>query len=106
VQQVHADPQIVSYAVRLAAATRVHPAVRYGASPRGSVALVRAARALAGTESMGFTTPDHLKFVAGPVLAHRLVLTPEAELNGVTQAQVVAEVLAATPAPGLAGPVR
>ena len=100
VRQTYIDPQVASYAVRLAAATREHPATRYGASPRGSIGLVRAARALAATESRSFVTPDDVKAVAQPVLAHRIVLTPDAELNRYTTAQLVREVLDAVPPPG------
>jgi MoxR-like ATPase len=99
VRSVHVDPAITSYAVRLATATREHTAVRYGASPRGSIALVRAARAFAATDGRGFATPDDVKEVARPVLAHRLVLTADAELNQRPPDSVVDEVLAATPAP-------
>lgn len=99
VRALHVDPEVASYAVRVAAATRSHPAVRYGASPRGSVALVRAARALAATDGRGFVTPDDVKGVAAAVLEHRLVLTPEAELNRVEPATVLREVLDATRAP-------
>jgi MoxR-like ATPase len=99
VRSVHVDPAISSYAVMLAAATREHTAVRYGASPRGSIALVRAARAFAATDGRAFTTPDDVKQVAQPVLAHRLVLTPDAELSQRPPSSVVDEVLAATPAP-------
>ena len=64
VRSVHVDPAISSYAVKLAAATREHTAVRYGASPRGSIALVRAARAFAATDGRAFITPDDVKQVA------------------------------------------
>ena len=83
----------------LAAATREHPAVRYGASPRGSVALVSAARAAAAIEDRSFVTPDDIKDVAHAVLAHRIVLTPEAELNRRTAAEVLDDVLGATAQP-------
>jgi MoxR-like ATPase len=99
VRALHVDPEVASYAVRVVAATRTHPAVRYGASPRGSVALVRAARALAATEGRGYVTPDDVKSVASAVLEHRLVLTPEAELNRTSPAAVLREVLDATRAP-------
>ena len=102
VRRTYIDPQVGSYAIRLAAATRDHPATRYGASPRGSIGLVRAARALAATESRAFVTPDDVKTVAQAVLAHRLVLTPDAELNRYTAAQVVREVLETVPPPGIA----
>ncbi len=99
VRRVRVAPEVVSYAVRLAAASRTHPALRYGASPRGSIALISAAQALAATQGRDFVTPDDVKDVAHPVLEHRLVLTPDAELNQVRAGAVVAELLATTPAP-------
>jgi MoxR-like ATPase len=103
VRRLHVDPQIASYAVRLAAATRTHAAVRYGASPRGSVALLRAARAAAAIDGRQFVTPDDVKSVASSVIEHRLVLTPEAELARQPTAAVLAEVLDATSVPIAAG---
>jgi MoxR-like ATPase len=101
VRAAHVDPALAGYAVRLVAATRDHSAVRFGASVRGSIALVRAAQALAAIEGRGFITPDDLKQVAGPVLAHRLVLTTEAELNRRSPDEIIAEVLAATRVPAV-----
>ncbi|GAA4523892.1 AAA family ATPase [Amycolatopsis samaneae] len=102
VRKSHLAPEIVSYAVRLAEASRAHPAVRYGASPRGSIALIRAAQALAATYGRDFVTPDDVKDVTHPVLGHRLVLTPDAELNQRRTGEVVDELLADTPAPAAA----
>jgi MoxR-like ATPase len=102
VRRSHVDPAVVEYAVRLAAATREHAAVRFGASVRGSIALVRTAQALAAMDGRGYVTPDDVKDVAVPVLAHRLVLTPDAELSRGGHrgaAEIVAEVLAATSTP-------
>nr|WP_020673997.1 MoxR family ATPase [Amycolatopsis nigrescens] len=101
VRQSHVDRAIVEYAVRLTAATRDHAAVKFGASPRGSIALVRTGQALAAMAGRGFVTPDDIKDVAKPVLAHRLVLTADAELNQRGTDEVIAEVLAATPAPAI-----
>ncbi|MEV7098155.1 MoxR family ATPase [Amycolatopsis sp. NPDC051045] len=101
VRASHLDRAVVEYAARLAGATREHAAVRFGVSPRGSIALVRAAQAMAATEGRGFVTPDDLKDVAVPVFTHRLVLTAEAELGRLGAADVVAEVLATTPAPAM-----
>ncbi|KAA9155796.1 MoxR family ATPase [Amycolatopsis acidicola] len=99
VRRSHLATEIVSYAVRLAAASRAHPAVRYGASPRGSIALIRAAQGLAATYGRDFVTPDDVKAVAHPVLEHRLVLTPDAELNQRQTRDVVNELLADTAVP-------
>ena len=91
--------EIASYAVRLTSATRAHQAVRFGASPRGTIALIRAAQGLAATYGRDYVIPDDVKDVAQPVLGHRLVLTPEAELNRRQVSQVVAELLGEVPAP-------
>jgi MoxR-like ATPase len=99
VRAAHVDQAICVYAAQLAAATRTHAALRYGASPRGSIALVRAAQAVAATHGRGFVTPDDVKEVAQPVLGHRLILTSDAELNQRRPAEIVDEVLAAIPAP-------
>ncbi|MGW6197302.1 AAA family ATPase [Kribbella sp. NPDC055110] len=104
VRSVYVDEAVMAYAVRLAAATRLHSAVRYGASPRGSIALIRAARAIAATDGRSFVTPDDVKSIAHPVLAHRLVLTADATLARRTAESVVDDVLEDTPAPG--NPVR
>ncbi len=99
VRTIRVDEAVAAYAVALSAATRVHPAVRFGVSVRGSIGLVRAAQGLAAVAGRDFVTPDDVKDVAGPVLAHRLVRTPEAELAGRDPEDVVAEILAATAVP-------
>jgi MoxR-like ATPase len=99
VRALHVNPAIAGYAVRLAEATREHSALRYGASVRGSIALIRAARAIAAIDGRDYVTTDDVKEVAGPVLAHRLVRTAEAELNLRDTAGIVTEVLAAVAVP-------
>lgn len=101
VRMVHLERAVVEYAARIVAATREHEAVRYGASPRGSIALVRTAQAVAAMEGRTFATPDDVKDVAEPVLAHRVVLTAEAELGARGGDEIVRDVLASTPAPAL-----
>jgi MoxR-like ATPase len=105
VRGLHVDDQVASYAVRLAEATRTDPDVQLGASPRGSIALVRAARALAAIDDRDFVTPDDVKAVARPVLAHRLILTSEAEIRGRRAEDVVTRVLRDTPAPSVSSRV-
>jgi MoxR-like ATPase len=99
VRAIRIDPAVVEYAATIAAATRHHADVRYGASPRGSIALVRAAQAMAATYDRSFVTPDDIKEVAHPVLVHRLILTSEAELNQRRPEDVVNRILASVPAP-------
>jgi MoxR-like ATPase len=105
VRGAHIDPMICEYAARITAATREHVALRYGASPRGSIALVRAAQAVAATHGRGFVTPDDIKAVAKPVLEHRLIRTAEAELNSRPTGDIVDDVLAKLPAPAVSSSV-
>ena len=75
------------------------PAVRLGVSPRGATALLRTSRVWAFLQGRGFVTPDDIKTMAPSTLAHRLGLRAEANLEGITAANVVSGVLAATPVP-------
>ena len=99
VEAVAVDPDVVRYCVDLAAATRAHDAVELGASPRGSQALVLVARALAVLAGRDFVTPEDVKAVAVPALAHRLTLTPQSWATGMAPRDVVARVLDAVPGP-------
>jgi MoxR-like ATPase len=96
---VHVDAALVGYVLELARASRTHAQLTLGLSTRGALALVKAARINAGLRGADFATPDDVKEAAVWVMAHRLVLTPEAALEGVSAAQVVAALLAATPVP-------
>ncbi|SEF18519.1 AAA family ATPase [Jiangella alba] len=99
VESVDADPSIVAYCVDLAAATRRHRAVEVGASPRGSLALLLAARALAVLDGRDYVLPEDVKEVAVSALAHRLTLTPEAWTTRLRTADIVTEVLGQVPGP-------
>lgn len=96
---VHIDPVISDYVARLVDATRSHPDVRLGASVRGALALVRSARSFAAIHGRHYVVPDDVKALAEPVLAHRLVLDPESEFDGVTASSVIAQVLVETAPP-------
>ena len=97
--QVHVAPPLYDYLVQVTAATRTAPGVRLGASPRAGLALLRTVRARAASAGRGYAVPDDVKALAVSVLAHRLVITPEAELAGRTGPDVVREVLASVPVP-------
>jgi MoxR-like ATPase len=97
--EVHVAEQLFDYMVRLVAATRSAEGVRLGASPRASVALLRAVRVRAAAHERGYAVPDDVKAVAMPVLAHRILMTPDAELRGRGTADVIADLLATVPAP-------
>jgi MoxR-like ATPase len=109
VEQVDVDDDVAAYCVDLAAATRRHRAVEVGASPRGSLALLLVARALAVLDGRDAVLPEDVKAVAVPALAHRLTLRPETWATSTTGATVVREVLDTVPGPvtvPAAGPVR
>ena len=104
-EDVHVSPRIVAYVVDLVEATRAHASLQTGASPRGSLALVKLGRAVAALAGRDFVTPEDVQRVAGPALAHRVILRPELWVRGVTGDQVIAEVVAAVATPAAdAGP--
>jgi MoxR-like ATPase len=96
---LHVSPALSDYVLDLARATREHPRVALGLSTRGALALLRAARVHAGLRSGDFVAADDVQAVARWVLAHRLVLKPEAALDGETDLGVVGAILEATPVP-------
>jgi MoxR-like ATPase len=89
--------QVREYIVALVHATRSDPRVRYGSSPRGSLALMRAGQALAGLRGRDFVLPDDIKELALPVLGHRLILKPEERLRGTIVSDILDEILHALP---------
>jgi MoxR-like ATPase len=97
--QVHVAPALRGYLVDLAEATRRHPLVALGMSPRATLNLQRVARARAASLGRHFVTPDDIKALAAPVLAHRLILSREAEVQGATGAEALEDVLRAVPVP-------
>jgi MoxR-like ATPase len=99
VEAVHVGAAVGRYMVALATATRASSEVEVGASPRGSLALLRLSRARAALEGRDFVVPDDVKAVAVPALAHRLVLRPELWVRRVDAGDVVARVLGEVPAP-------
>jgi len=99
VESVHVQPDVGRYAAAITAATRVRPGVAVGASPRGTLSLVLAARAKALLAGRDFVTPDDVRDLAGPCLAHRLILTPDQWVRGLRTEQVVEEVVAGIQAP-------
>ena len=96
---VHVDPSVNDYVSRLVDATRSATEVRLGVSVRGALALVRSAKTLAAASGRHYVVPDDVKSLAEPVLAHRLVLDPEAEFDGVTPSSVIGQLLLETPPP-------
>jgi MoxR-like ATPase len=98
-ETVHIEPTIAAYIVAIAQATRNMPEIRLGVSTRGCLALMRAARVQAIASGRAFVRPDDVKALAQPVLEHRLMLTPEAEMRGVRPGDLINKVLSEVAAP-------
>jgi len=99
VKGIYVDPDIQEYIVKVVAATRKHEDVVLGSSPRGSLALMRAAQALALLDGRDYVIPDAVKKLAQSVLAHRIILTPQSKLSGFTSDLVVEAILSSTSVP-------
>jgi MoxR-like ATPase len=99
VREIHVSDEIRHYLTALVRASREHEAIELGASPRGSLALFRAAQALAALRGRVAVLPDDVKALVPAVLSHRLILAPEARLRGRNAAGILAEILALTPVP-------
>jgi len=93
VRAVRVSDEVKRYAVDLVRATRGAPGVQLGASPRASLALIGAAQALALFDGQAFVAPEHVQELAGPVIAHRLALDPQARFSGATAVSVVEEIV-------------
>jgi MoxR-like ATPase len=99
VKAIYVDPAIQEYIVKVVGATRKHEDVVLGASPRGSLALMRAAQALALLDGRDYVVPDAVKKLALAVLGHRIILTPQSKLSGFTSDLVVEAILSSTSVP-------
>lgn len=99
VAAVAVDEQVIDYAVRLVAATRKWPGIALGAGPRGSIALIRAARAQAVLQGRDFVTPDDVREITKPALRHRVALAPELQIEGQAADDVLHVLLAKVEAP-------
>ncbi len=99
VRRVHLSEGVREYTYRIVAATRSHPRLTLGASPRAGIALLTAAQAAAAIAGRDFATPDDVKDTADLVLPHRLIVAPEAEIEGISARDALRDVLAAIPVP-------
>jgi MoxR-like ATPase len=98
-RQVRIEEDLVDYLLALVSASRQQPELLLGASPRSAVGWLRAAQAQAWLTDRDFVTPDDIKLMALPLLQHRLILKPEAQLDGVSVEQVIQNLLARIPVP-------
>jgi len=99
VSQVFLEKSVMDYIVKIVNATRTHDDLVLGASLRGSLSLMRASQATAVLRDMEYVEPSMVKMVAGPVLAHRIIVRPQAKLRGVTEEKIIGDILAAVPVP-------
>lgn len=93
VQEIHIEKNLQKYIVQIVQSTRNHPGIILGASPRASVAVMMAAKALSAIRGRDFVTPDDIKEVIIPALHHRLILTPEKEMEGVLPKQIITQII-------------
>jgi len=100
---VRVSGEVMDYIVSIVEESRKHPHVRLGGSPRAGIALYLCSKAKALIEGREYVIPDDVKYVAYPVLRHRIILKPEAELEGITTDQVISEILKTVkvPTPGV-----
>ncbi|MBI3910050.1 MAG: MoxR family ATPase [Armatimonadetes bacterium] len=105
-REVHISPAIKDYIVALVQATRAHPSLALGASPRGSLDLLHCSQVLAGLRGRSYVLPDDIKLLAPYVLPHRLVLQPEARLRRISGEQTIRDVMRQVPVPVDAAPSR
>lgn len=106
VRTVYVDNLVKEYIVDLVSTTRDHPDIYLGASPRGSLALFNATRALAAIEGRDYVLPDDVKLLAEPTLSHRLIVSPSARIKNVTARQIIEDTLRHTAVPGARSRVR
>ncbi|MFU8861398.1 MAG: AAA family ATPase [Cyclonatronaceae bacterium] len=99
VSKVQVDGQLFGYIARLVTATRNHPSLYLGASPRASLAIMNAGKAIAAMDGRDFITPEDVQFVARPVMRHRILLTPEKEMEGTTPDDVIRQIIESTEVP-------
>ena len=100
VREVYLDAQIKEYIVSVVTATRKHPDIYLGASPRGSIALYRTSQARAAIVGRDYVIPDDIKALAVATLSHRMIISPAARLKNVVSSQVVQEIIETVPVPG------
>ncbi|ADI31497.1 AAA family ATPase [Staphylothermus hellenicus] len=97
--KVNVSEELIDYIVSIVKKTREHPHVRLGGSPRASISLLLTSKANALIDGRSYVIPDDIKFVAKPVLRHRIILRPEAEFEGITTDQIIEDILNETPVP-------
>ena len=103
IPEVKVGDEVLNYIINLVEESRKHPMVRLGGSPRAAISLLLSAKAYALMNGRLYVTPDDVKYVAKPVLRHRILLKPEAEFEGITADKIIDDILrkVEVPAPGV-----
>lgn len=99
IQQVHIEDNLLQYIAEIVHKTRKHASLYLGASPRASINILKACKAFAAIQGRDFVIPEDIKAVMVPVLIHRIYLTPEKEMEGISEAQIISEILNSVPVP-------
>ena len=99
IQLVHVEDHLLQYIAEIVNKTRNHPSLYLGASPRASINILKAGKAYAAIQGRDFVIPEDIKAVAVPVLIHRIYLTPEKEMEGISEVQIIAEIINSVPVP-------
>ncbi len=92
-QKIYIEEKLIAYIVKVVDTTRKHPSLYLGASPRASISILRASKACAGMRGRDFVTPDDIKYITPHVLRHRIILSPEKEMEGLDADQVIQQIL-------------
>lgn len=106
IDNIYVDDRIYEYIVALAAATRNHPYVKLGVSPRGTLALMQIAKGIAVAMGRDYVIPDDIGYICSDVFEHRIILNSKAKLSDATPAGIITEILGAVPVPGISAPQR
>ena len=101
ISNIYVDDRIYEYIVSLSAATRNHPMVKLGVSPRGTLALMQIAKGIAVAMGRDYVIPDDITYICRDVFEHRIMLNSKAKLSDVTAADVIADVIKSVPVPGI-----
>lgn len=93
IKELHVEPKLIEYVAKITHETRNNKSLYLGASPRASLAMVNSAKAFAAMQGRDFVTPEDIIKVAAPVLAHRIMLTPDKEMEGLTTSDIIAQII-------------
>ena len=101
ISDIYVDDRIYEYVVSLSAATRKHPMVKLGVSPRGTLALMQIAKGIAVAMGRDYVIPDDISYICADVFCHRIILNSKAKLSDITAENVIADILRTVPVPGI-----